>query len=355
MIIQGILEENRRLYQSQYDQVVGRLLHIPKGSLRRQVRGGQSYLYLRRYLSGKGYGDVYLGPAADKRGAAMVAFVEERPQRIQERKAVVDALKALGVRRVELQEKSYHHILGKLMTAFEDAGLWDQGLMLIGSWCFNVYVQALGVAFYPLRTMDFDFALRIPYRGDKADVDALLSELGFTPRVDAAYGKIDYVLPGVGMVEVFIDREQATGEALAAVREKLSLVPAPVANLKILIDHPVTIKVHGVHKAVSVPSMPAFFVHRLITARFGEYRDGVLYPEKIRKDLKQAALVAARIEDEEDLAAQVKNIVNELAQDLGNKMRQNAAEAGNYVRSPDLTIEDVHAIKALVERVLPTG
>ena len=352
MIIQGILDENRQLYQSQYDELVGRLLHIPKGSLRRQTRGGAEYIYLRRYLAGRGYEDVYLGPAADRRVNQMTTFVEERPQRVAERRSVVAALKALGVKRVELQEKGYHHILGKLMAAFEAAGLWDQGLMLIGSWCFNVYVQAFGVAFYPLRTMDFDFALKIPYRGDKTDVDALLRELGFMARVDAAYGKIDYVLPGVGIVEVFIDREQATGEAVAAVRENLALVPAPVANLRILIDNPVTTKVHGVHKAVTLPSMPAFFVHRLITARFGEYRDATLYPEKIRKDLKQAALVAARIESDEDLVAQLKTIVSELAEDLREKMRRSAAEAATYVQSPDLTDDDVARIQRMVQTAL---
>jgi hypothetical protein len=352
LIIQGILDENRQLYQSQYDELVGRLLHIPKGSLRRQTRGGAEYVYLRRYLAGRGYEDVYLGPAADRRVNQIITFVEERPQRVAERRAVVEALKALGVRRVELQAKGYHHILGKLMGAFEAAGLWDQGLMLIGSWCFNVYVQAFGVAFYPLRTMDFDFALKIPYRGDKTDVDALLRELGFTARVDAAYGKIDYVLPGVGMVEVFIDREQATGEAVAAVRENLALVPAPVANLKILIDNPVTTKVHGVHKAVTLPSMPAFFVHRLVTARFGEYRDAVLYPEKIRKDLKQAALLAARIEGDEDLVAQLGNIVNGLTQDLREKMQKSAAEAEDFVQALDLTDNDVVRIQALAQTAL---
>lgn len=352
MIIQGILDENRQLYQSQYDELVGRLLHIPKGSLRRQARGGAEYIYLRRYLAGRGYEDVYLGPAADRRVNQITTFVEERPQRVAERRAVVEALKALGVRHVELQAKGYHDILGKLMAAFEAAGLWDQGLMLIGSWCFNVYVQAFGVAFYPLRTMDFDFALRIPYRGDKTDVDALLRELGFTARVDAAYGKIDYVLPGVGMVEVFIDRDQATSEAVAVVRENLALVPAPVANLRILIDNPVTTKVHGVHKAVTLPSMPAFFVHRLITARFGEYRDAVLYPEKIRKDLKQAALVAARIESDEDLVAQLITIVNGLTEDLREKMRRSAAEAVDYVQSPDLTDEDAAGIRSMSQIAL---
>jgi len=352
VVIHSILEENRRLYQSQYDETVGRLLHIPKGSLRRQVRGGNEYLYLRRHLAGRGYEDVYLGPAADKRVAALVSFVGERPRRMAERRAVVEALKALGVKNVELQEKGYHRIFGDLMTAFEQAGLWDEGLMLIGSWCFNVYVQAFGVAFYPLRTMDFDFALRIPYRGDKTDVDALLRELGFTARVDAAYGKIDYVLPGVGMVEIFIDREQATGEAVAAVRENLALVPAPVAYLRILIDNPVTTKVHGVHKAVTLPSMPAFFVHRLITARFGEYRDAVLYPEKIRKDLKQAALVAARIARDQDLVAQLITIVNGLREDLREKMRRSAATAGEYVQAPDFMEEDAAAIRSMMQTAL---
>lgn len=352
MIIQSIIEENRRLYQSQYDEVVGRLLHIPKGSLRRQVRGGKTYFYLRRYLTGKGYEDVYLGPTADKRVAAIVIFMEERPQRIQERRAVVDALKALGVKRVDLQEKGYHHIFGELMGAFEQAGLWDEGLMLIGSWCFNVYVQAFGVAFYPLRTMDFDFALRVPYRGDKADVDALLRNLGFTARVDAAYGKIDYVLPGVGMVEVFIDRDQATVEAVDAVRQELAIVPAAVANLQILIDNPVTTKVHGVHKAVTLPSMPAFFVHRLITARFGEYRDAVLYPEKIRKDLKQAALVAEKIAGDKHLLEELKRIVAALPDDLRDKMDQSASSAADYVQALDLTDDDVAGILSMSQAAL---
>ncbi len=170
--------------------------------------------------------------------------------------------------------------------------------------------------------------------------------------MDAAYGKIDYVLPGVGMVEVFIDREQATGEAVAAVRENLALVPAPVANLKILIDNPVTAKVHGVHKAVTLPSMPAFFVHRLITARFGEYRDAILYPEKIRKDLKQAALVAVRVEGDEDLVAQLISIVNGLTQDLREKMRRSAAEAEDFVQALDLTDDDAARIQSMAQKAL---
>jgi hypothetical protein len=125
-----------------------------------------------------------------------------------------------------------------------------------------------------------------------------------------------------------------------------------VAHLQTLLDHPVTAQVHGVHKAVILPSMPAFFVHRLITARFGEYRDAVLYPEKIRKDLKQAALVAARIESDEDLVAQLKDIANGLPQDLREKMRRSGAEAVTYVQTPDFTIEDAAGIRSMMQMAL---
>jgi len=352
VVIESILAENRSLYQSQYDEVLGRLLHIPRGSLRRQPRGKGVYLYLRRHLKGRGYEDVYLGPVTDKRVRALASFIAERDRCVSERRTILAALKSLGVRHVEIQEKGYHQVLAKLMAVFARAGLWEEGLMLIGSWCFNVYVQVFGVAFYPLRTMDFDFALRVPYRGDKTDVDALLRNLGFTARVDAGHGKIDYVLPGVGMVEVFIDRDKATDEALTSIRQDLGIVPAPVDHLGILIDNPVTVKVHGIHKAVILPSMPAFFVHRLITARFGEYRDAVLNPEKIRKDLKQASLVAARIAGDNDLQAQLKAIVDDLSEDLRDKMHRSAAEAMPYVRSPDLTDSDVERIRTSVEAVL---
>jgi hypothetical protein len=154
------------------------------------------------------------------------------------------------------------------------------------------------------------------------------------------------------MAEVFIDREQATGEAVAAVRENLALVPAPVANLKILIDNPVTTQVHGVHKSVTLPSLSAFFVHRLITARFGEYRDAALYPEKIRKDLKQAALVAEKITSDSNLQAELKRIVGALPVDLRDKMGQSASAATDYVQALDLTEDDVVRIQSVAQAAM---
>ena len=92
--------------------------------------------------------------------------------------------------------------------------------------------------------------------------------------------------------------------------------------------------------------------HRLITARFGEYRDPVLYPEKIRKDLKQAALVTARIQGDEDLESQLKTIVGGLSEDLRGKLRKAANEATDHVRPPDLTLEDAERILTVAEKAI---
>ncbi|RJQ70255.1 MAG: hypothetical protein C4519_20850 [Desulfobacteraceae bacterium] len=60
----------------------------------------------------------------------------------------------------------------------------------------------------------------------------------------------DYILPGIGLVEVFIDREQATPEQVQSIQQNLSLRPAAVSYLQILLDHPVIVKIHGVHKSI---------------------------------------------------------------------------------------------------------
>jgi hypothetical protein len=350
VVIKDILQESRSLYQTQYDQAVARLIHIPKGSLRIKVRKGSKYYYLRRYSASKGCRDEYIGQAGNRDVENFSTFVGERKQRVEELKAIKHALNQLGVKNVELQEKGYHKIFTALLEAFGEAGLWNEGLMLIGSWCFNIYTQAFGVDYFPLRTMDFDFGLRIPYTGGKTNMDHILTDLGFIPKIDMAYGKVDYVLPGVGIVELFIDREQGADDQIKSLKRDLSISPLKVSNLQLLIKHPVNIKIHGVHKAITVPSMPAFFVHRLITASFGEYRDIALQKGKIRKDFKQAALVAKKIVNTANLKKELKTIVTQLNKDLSKMLIEGAKTADQFVKAPDLTVTDIQYINMAMKR-----
>ena len=349
MVIKGIIEESRRHYQTQFDHVLGRLIHIPRGSLRKKRNRQKAYWYLRRHVKQKGYVDVYIGPDNDKAVQNFIAFLRERQERTEEFNSIKAALKELGIKKMELQQKGYPEMFQALVNAFGAVGLWREGLMLVGSWCFNVYVQAFGVEYFPLRTMDFDFGLRIPYQGDKADIDDLLKRLGFTAQIDMAYDKVDYVLPGVGMVEVFIDRKSASSEQIRSIKENLFLRPAVLSYLHILIDHPVSVKLYGLHNAIIVPSMPAFFIHKLITAKFGEYRDPVLDIYKTRKDYKQAALVAKKIFEDSALRENLKIIKDGLLDDLREKMAAGAKTAADFIKAPDLSETDVSYIMRMLD------
>lgn len=347
MVIEGILQESRNLYLNQHRQLIGLLIHIPKGSLRKVRRGRNDYWYLRRFTTERKYEDVYLGPSENRETNILVKFVDQRKNRLGELKAVRKALNSLGVKRMEFREEGYNDQFISLIEAFGEAGLWEEGMILIGSWCFSVYIQTFDVEYYPLRTMDFDFGLRVPYTGDKTDIDGLLQNLGFKAQIDPGHDKIDYVLPGVGTVEVFIDRESASKEEFHKLRQDLSLRPAVLSYLHLLIDNPVRAKVRGVHKAITIPSMPAFFVHRLITATFGEYRDPVLNVHKVRKDYKQAALIAKKIWFDKALRHQLDLIIRKISNDLRQKALQGARAAGTFTKAPDLLEEDIAFILKL--------
>lgn len=349
MVIEGILAESRQHYQNQYDYVLGRLILIPKGSLKKKNTSKNAYWYLRHHLKSKVYSDTYIGPDSSKAVQNFLAFARERADRMNEFKTIKAALKQLGVKNMEFQKKGYPDIFLNLVNAFGKAGLWDEGLMLIGSWCFNVYVQAFGVEFFPLRTMDFDFGLRIPFHGDKADIDDILKKMGFTAQIDMAYDQVNYVLPGVGIVEVFVDRGKATDEQIQMVKQDLSLRPVVLSFLDILVNDPVTVKMHGLHKAIVVPSMPSFFIHKLITARFGEHRNRTLESYKIRKDYKQAALVGKRIFEEKSLRAKLKIKIMALPTDLREKMAESARAASDFIKGPDLSVDDVNTVQGLLK------
>lgn len=68
----------------------------------------------------------------------------------------------------------------ELLALFEELGLWEDGVQLIGSWSFLLYQRHLGVRPLPLRTQDVDFLLPWPYP-DRGPVDLAgrLTKLGF--------------------------------------------------------------------------------------------------------------------------------------------------------------------------------
>ena len=70
--------------------------------------------------------------------------------------------------------KDFTEPLRKLLAAMERLGFFEAGIELIGSYCFKVYQSHFGVEWFPLRTIDIDFAVPIPYKGRPTDLEAVL-------------------------------------------------------------------------------------------------------------------------------------------------------------------------------------
>lgn len=56
-------------------------------------------------------------------------------------------------------------LVGKILRVFADNDLFEEGVELIGSWCFQLYKERLGAKDFPLRTQDIDFLVPNPFYG----------------------------------------------------------------------------------------------------------------------------------------------------------------------------------------------
>ena len=55
-------------------------------------------------------------------------------------------------------------LVTEILKVFADNNLFNEGVELIGSWCFQLYQKHLGAKSFPLRTIDIDFLIPNPYR-----------------------------------------------------------------------------------------------------------------------------------------------------------------------------------------------
>jgi len=148
--IANVLRESREYYRKLKRELVGQLAINARGSLVRKQRRGHLFLYLRR--SGKGgYKDIYFCPENDQLAPVIVAKVEERKMRVEELRKAKKAMKELKMHASEIREEDYFPTLKTLFFEFGKHGLWDAGFELIRSWCFKIYQNYCGVAWYPAK------------------------------------------------------------------------------------------------------------------------------------------------------------------------------------------------------------
>ena len=302
MVIKQIWDESQDYYLDYRARLIGELLITPSGSIKRKNGKGAGFLYLHR-RKGQKFEDVYLGSENDPGVQRLSEKIRNRQRLIRELRSTKNALRLLKAGKMAQAIRDLTEPLQKLLAEMERLGLFSAGIELVGSYCFKVYQSHFAVELFPLRTVDVDFAIPMPYKGPSVDLGAILKELGFRQefRTD---GTIFY--EGNGFKIEFLQPRKGDGaqEPLPKVKE-LSTNPIPLPYLNLLLENKIEVRLRDIGRIV-LPSLPAFLLHKLLIAALPERK------EKSEKDYIQAMAVAKRIAADQDLIREANRIMQSI-------------------------------------------
>lgn len=176
-----------------------------------------------------------------------------------------------------------------ILKIFSENDLWEEGVELIGSWCFLLYQKHFGAKLYPLRTQDIDFLVSIPYRGKKRfDVGNALEQLGFEPGFNPD-GSIYYWSTDLKVEFLVPERGKGTDDAMTV--KALSLKATPLRFMNMLLENPITVIENGIN--IRIPNPLNFCLHKLLIAQRRKKK------EKKQKDIEQAIYTLPAIKTNE--------------------------------------------------------
>ena len=169
-------------------------------------------------------------------------------------------------------------IIKEILKVFEREHLFEEGVELIGRWCFQLYQTHLGVKTFPLRSQDIDFLIPNPHKGKyHPNFVKNLENLGFKIdfRSDGSFFlwnadiKIEFLTPEKG---------KGTNKAINVKQLKVQAIPLRFVNL--LLEEPITVIEDNIK--ILIPNPINFCFHKIIIASRRKDR------AKRLKDLQQA-------------------------------------------------------------------
>jgi hypothetical protein len=331
MVIDDVLKESREYYLRRKRSLMGFLLGVPRGSVRKKLINGGRYCYLHSREGTKTV-DVYIGKEEDQSVEVLKNKLARRSRFIDEVKIARNALKSIGVKKDVIDQEDFGPPLKRIFEEFDRLGLWEAGLELVGSWCFKVFQYHLGVEFYPLRTLDIDIAIPAFYEGPEADLGEVLKNIGFEQdfRPNGAM-----IYHGFGMMIELLSPDKGRGVESGRSRiEKLKVSSLALRYLDLLLNNRKTFSIHGVGK-VAVPSLPAFMIHKLLVAplRSKEQKD------KVEKDYRQVQAVAKRIVRDDALVVESRKILEGLHKKWVRKVVESVSTMADHLppdENPDV-------------------
>jgi hypothetical protein len=177
--------------------------------------------------------------------------------------------------------------LTDILRVFFNHNLFNEGVQLIGSWCFNLYQKHLGIKEYPLRTLDIDFLIPIPYRGVRhenfiKDLEEIDFRCNFNSDGSMFFWnselKIEFIVP-----------EKGRGDKRVVHIRELGLKAIPLRFVNLLLDNPIYVNENNMK--ILLPNPVNFCIHKLLIASRRKSLDKKL------KDLEQALYASAGLND----------------------------------------------------------
>lgn len=270
-----------------------RVLQGAPGMLKRRSRRGTEY-WVREFNRADGRkADEHVGTVA----AVAAARVEQIQAEIDLAKALVSgssALRLFGYQRVERKTAA---VLGALFSN----GLFQAGLTLVGSHAYGALVNELGIAAPAYATQDVDVARSQPLRialPAGTDFQRILADSGLefvaVPGMPSRQPSASFKVPGVDAISVDVLVPGKTLGKVVPVGE-LRTHAQEVPLLDFLVKQPIEAIALGPNHVVPVrvPAPERFVVHKLMSSQLRKADR-----EKVRKDLEQAAVLAAAIEED---------------------------------------------------------
>jgi len=221
------------------------------------------------------------------------ASLEAHAQILAERRRLV-AMIAAGGGNIEKGRPA------KIIEKMSDAGVFDAGGMLIGSYAFSCYGNMLGVVFDDAmrRTEDMDIAydrsIEIGFIRDlRNDINEAAPEMVEPKQINPWVPPYEMVAPDGFKLEFLTSRTDASDKSPIKV-EQFGVNAQPLEFLDYLtIDTVEGVVLYGAGILVNVPNPAKFAIHKLAISQLRQ----VANLEKKRKDLLQAeALIEYLIE-----------------------------------------------------------
>ena len=322
------LKETLHFYLEEEKRLTSLLAALPKGTIRKKKINGSEYYYLK-YRKGDKVIEEYLGKEIPD---TLLNELKKRKKLEKELKKVRDIIKEL----TRKKENSITLIppLENFLKIMTEENMWDEGIEIIGAWCFVLYQKYLPVRKYPLRTQDVDILIPYPYGGKAFDISKYLKELGFTEHINPDYS-VYYT--GHGIKIEFLAPEKGKGKQKAPYIKKLRITPQTPRFMTILFEESIVLSI-GKGIKVRVPSPASFFLHKLLISSKRKKQG------KKEKDLREAIYTGEYILKDPVERAKLENMIKKIPDKWKKRIMNALKESLELMPQEDVLIHSLMEI-----------